>query len=673
MTVYPGIVRSAAGLLLAGLAAFGGHAGAAETADLDQQRSDFVAAEDALARGDIAAYQQLLPGLADYPLIPYLHYEYLRRRLTRSNAAQINAFIDENEGTPIGARMQHLWLISLAHQRRWKEYLVNYRTSKDVALQCYYREALYRRGDHVGAFADIERLWLVGHSQPRACDPLFRAWEKTGELTPELAWRRIKLAMSTRKVSLARYLARFLPPKERRWAELWTEVHRRPELILSAKRFAEDHPLRTTILVHGLKQMARRDPAKAIDVWDNRLSTHYRFSEEEYADVERHLAMALAIQGRPEALSWLSVIDADPEDSVLREWRVRASLEQENWHAALAWIYQLTDEEQSTPRWRYWHARALEALNQNTQAEETYLRLAELRSYYGFLAADRLDLPYQLNQQPLAAELTDAVEPAMYPGIERARELFRLGRVVDARREWYYATHDMSEWQLAAAASLAHEWGWHDRAIMTVANTDERDDLELRFPTVHREQVVSEATARHVDPALAFAVIRQESAFTPDARSHAGAIGLMQLMPRTARRVAKRINMALPSAHDLIDITTNLQLGIAHLRENLARYNENPVLATAAYNAGQQRVNRWIPQDAVVMSDIWAETIPYRETRHYVQNVMLFTAIYENRLGRETTPLSVRMPPVTPLGASLSRRDAQPRKDDSGGDKPDST
>jgi soluble lytic murein transglycosylase len=668
MTVHLRLVRRAVWLVLTGFAVLFSQLAAADSADLEQQRRDFLAAEAALARSDMVSYQQLLAGLTDYPLYPYLHYEFLRRRLTRADAAQINSFIDKNSGTPIGAKMQHQWLTSLAHQRRWPEYLEAYRPSNDIALQCYYREALYRHGNKVDAFADLDRLWLVGYSQPRACDPLFTAWEKEGELTPDLAWRRIKLAMSKRKTSLAQYLSQFLSPEDRRWAELWIEVHRKPELILSTRRFAADHPIRSTILIYGLKQIARRDPAKAIDIWDNRLSTRYRFSEDEYADVERHLAMALAIQGRPEALSWLSVIEADPEDNSLREWRVRASIEQENWHAALAWIYQLTEEEQSSSRWRYWHARALESLNQNTQAEETYVALAEERSYYGFLAADRLDLPYQLNHQPLPEEIGEAIDVESYPGLQRARELYLLGRIVDARREWYQAIDDMAGWQLASAASMAHSWGWHDRAIMTMANTDERDDLDLRFPTVHLEQVLSEANIRNVDPALAFAVIRQESAFTADARSHAGAIGLMQLMPRTARRVAKRINMASPSANDLIDINTNLQLGIAHLRENLVRYGGNAVLATAAYNAGQSRVNQWIPQDSVVMSDVWAETIPFSETRQYVQNVMAFTAIYENRLGRKTTPLAVRMPPVAPLGAALSRRsqdkEAGPLSDD---------
>jgi len=486
----------------------------------------------------------------------------------------------------------------------------------------------------------------VGHSQPRACDPLFTAWQKAGFIDDALTWQRIQLAMGKRKLTLTRYLTRFLSKKERTWANKWIEVHRKPSHILSKKRFATAHPMRNTILVHGLKRMARKDPLEAAAAWQTKISSRYDFSDDEITIVERAIAMAMALRNKPEALSWLAVLEEKPADQSLREWRVRTALNQQNWDAALAWLYQLNDKEQQAPRWQYWRARALEALGQQAQAEEIYTTLAMSRGYYGFLAADKLDSPYRFQQAALLqnSELSASIE--QQPGILRAHELFALGRAVDARREWFFATRYMVDEQLHQAGKLAHNWGWHDRAILTVARTEHRDDLDVRFPLVHRDKITLKASENNVDAALAFALIRQESAFTSDARSSAGAMGLMQLMPRTAKRLTRGTGIHIKNRIQLIDIDTNLKLGMKHLGKVLRRFNNNPVLALAAYNAGQARVKRWIPKNHQVDADIWAETIPFRETRNYIQNIMVFTPIYEQHLGQPLTPLMQRMAPI---------------------------
>jgi soluble lytic murein transglycosylase len=221
-----------------------------------------------------------------------------------------------------------------------------------------------------------------------------------------------------------------------------------------------------------------------------------------------------------------------------------------------------------------------------------------------------------------------------------------LDRAVEARREWFHTTRHMNEEQLHQASQLAHSWGWHDRAILTVARTKHRDDLDLRFPLVHQNKITLKANENNVDAALAFALIRQESAFTSDARSSAGAMGLMQLMPRTAKQLTRGTGIRINNRMQLIDVDTNLKLGMKHLGKVMERFNQNPVLALAAYNAGQSRVKRWIPDNKLVEADLWAETIPFKETRNYIQNIMVFTPIYEQHLGRPQTPLAQRMAPI---------------------------
>lgn len=623
---------------------------------IDQQRASFVAAEQALQRGAITKFKQLTSQLQDYPLYPYLRYEYLRTRLHKQPAEQINAFIDTYHDSPLSTRLHFRWIKKLAQRGRWKEVEQHYRPGSNVTLACYYRRALLKKGDQNAAFDGLQQLWLVGYSQPRACDPLFTAWHDAGYIDDSLAWQRIQLAMSKRKLTLTRYLTRFLSKKERSWASKWIEVHRKPSHVLSTKRFANAHPMRNTIIVHGLKRMARTNPLKAANAWQTKISARYPFSDDEIASIERAIGMTMALRNKPEALSWLAALEAKPSDQSLREWRVRTALNQQNWDAALAWLYQLNDDEQQMARWQYWRARTLEALGQRVEAETIYSTLAMSRGYYGFLSADKLARPYRFEHAALLQNAELAIDVEQRPGILRARELFRLNRAVEARREWFHTTQHMSEEQLHQAGQLAHRWGWHDRAILTIARTKHRDDLDVRFPLAHQNKIILKANENNVDAALAFALIRQESAFTSDARSSAGAMGLMQLMPRTAKQLTPGTGIRIKNRMQLIDIDTNLKLGMKHLGKVMKRFNNNPVLALAAYNAGEARVKRWIPGNKRVEADLWAETIPFKETRNYIQNIMVFTPIYEQHLGRSLTPLVQRMMPIGTAPAVITQK-----------------
>ncbi|MCC6302625.1 MAG: transglycosylase SLT domain-containing protein [Gammaproteobacteria bacterium] len=635
-----------------------GDATADQGAELRRMRADFLSAESALRGGDLARYQTLLAGLRDYPLYPYLRYQYLSPRLRTAGEDEVAEFIRRYADSPLGARLRNAWLDGLARDGRWQTLLRHYPAEGgDAELECHRRWALHQAGDTAAALQGLERLWLVDRSQPASCDRVFALWRRAGGLSQELVWRRFALAMNGNELQLARYLAQQLDGGYAQDAKLWLRVHADPALIVSLPQDGRSVP--GGLLIHGIKRLARSDIDRAIAAWTGPVGAQHAFTPEETAEVQRSLAMTLALRGRKESLAWLARVDAGAADATLREWRARAAVSQQDWHAVLAAIYQLSEEEQAAPRWRYWQARALEALNQRQQADETFLGLALNRGYYGFLAADRLGRPYQMNHIPLDADTTRSVGPETYPGLARAHELYVLDRLVEARREWYYTTRDMADWQLQSAALLAQGWGWYDRAIVTMGRTSRLDDMELRFPLVHRAEVLSEARSRGVDPALAFAVIRQESAFAVDARSPAGALGLMQLLPQTARKMAGYLRLPDPGRMDLLNVSTNLQLGIAHLRQLIDRY-DNPLVAVAAYNAGAGRVDRWLPQDAITGSDQWAETVPFAETRGYIQNVIYFASVYDARLELPPRKLSERMPAVMPLNTRLSREGPAP-------------
>lgn len=631
-----------------------------DSTDYTGQRDDFLAAERALKSGRLNDFHQLMETLETYPLYPYLLLEDMRRHLSKTPINEVEDFLNRYADSPLEKQLRHAWLESLARHDRWQDYLKFYQATNNTELQCQYKWALLKTGKAEQAYENIEHLWLVGYSQPRVCDRVFNAWYHSGGMTQGLVWNRIQLAMNKRKLILARYLTRFQTPENQKWSELWIKVHSRPSLILTRENFSADHPMRNAILVYGVKRLAQSNPLRAIKIWNTTLSHRYPFDDDDRADLERYFAMVLAVRGKPEALSWLAVIEPGVDDDQLREWRVRSALNQENWDAVLAWINQLNDDQLQSPRWQYWRARALETQGQQDLAEEMYFSLAQTRSYYGFWSADRVEAPYHLNASPLAVNQEDLSTIEAYPGILRAHELYLLDRIIDARREWYYATYTMGERQLRQAAKLAQNWGWHDRAILTIARTQYSDDLEMRFPLAHHEQILAQAKINNIDPAFAYAIIRQESAFTADARSHAGALGLMQVMPRTAQQLAKGLDIRINHTFDILDITKNLQFGMKYLRKTLNRYDNHPVLATAAYNAGPYRVNKWLPERGNISSDLWTETLPLAETRNYIQNIMAYTAIYERRMGKEPTPITERMPPINSANTTVTINNKQP-------------
>ncbi|TFH46824.1 MAG: lytic murein transglycosylase, partial [Lysobacterales bacterium] len=241
------------------------------------------------------------------------------------------------------------------------------------------------------------------------------------------------------------------------------------------------------------------------------------------------------------------------------------------------------------------------------------------------------------------------------PGAMRARELFSLGRTVDARREWRMFIQNMTDEALVRAAKLAQDWGWHGRAIMTVALTSQLDDLEMRFPLAYHDRVLQQAKANGLNPAWVYAVVRQESAFIADARSPAGALGLMQIMPGTGRMIGRSLDRPLKNRQQLFDADISLEFGSAYLRILLDQLDEHPVLAAAAYNAGPHRVERWLPADETMSVDLWIENIPFRETREYLRRVIAYTAIYEQRLGHENIRLSARLAPIPARTTNLAQ------------------
>jgi soluble lytic murein transglycosylase len=610
-----------------------------------EQRELFLDAEKALDEGQTDTFETLKQQLTDYPLYGYLEYWALQRRLGNAAADEVQAFLERYQDQPIADRMLSSWLHVLGKRRDWNNTMRFYRPQSSVTLQCYEVRARLAKGDRGQALQDTLELWLVGHSQPAACDPAFDQLYAASVLTSADIWERIRQAFANQKSSLAGYLARRLSEKDREWVKRWQYAHTRPTAAVQESWAQQDTPLVREILVHALGRLARHKPEQAWKRWQELAASH-NFSADQTGTVMQVIALHGALGDQPLAAEWLAAVPDSHANSSIREWRIRVALLNSDWQSALHWMDRLEPQERSSDLWSYWRARALEESNASGDAMTLFTRLSEERSYHGFLAADRLHRPYQMNEARISHDKEQLQRVENLPAIRRAHELYRVGKHLEARREWYYATRDLPEQDLKLAALLAHRWGWHDRAIVTATQARYWSDLALRFPLPHREAILANANQYSLDPSLIYGVIRQESAFMEDARSTVGALGLMQLMPATGRQTASALNIRYRGNQALLQSDQNIRLGSAYLSKLVTRYNGSPVLAAAAYNAGPHRVSRWLPGDSSMAADLWMERIPYPETRDYVRRVLANATIFEWRLQRPLTRISQRMPAI---------------------------
>jgi soluble lytic murein transglycosylase len=637
---------------------------AGSTPSLEDQRADYLAALEALRAGQTARARSLSDKLRDYILHGYLEYELLKDDVTTTPAAELHSFLERNSHAPFADAVRKKWLRHLAARGEWTLFLVEYRpfedetagapslsrgpgTSGEPELQCLrLNHLLHVSEQQAELMAEIETLWRTPKRLPPPCDAVFAAWHKAGHMTAEKVWERIRLAMENRQLTFASELARYLDPKERIWVSRWIAMYRDPVAELADLRYPVETPAARMIVRHGVVRLAYRDPDEAMRQWE-RLKAKYQVFGEDDNYVLRHVGILAAQDNRPAALKWLAAVSAESSDETLHLWRVRAALRAGDWAMARSFVAALTEEQQRSTQWRYWKARILDKTGEPKEAERLYASLARERNYYGFLAADRLRTDYSMQHVSIEVAPTELAAMLARPGIEMAKELYLLNLIAEARRQWSFSTRHMNNRELQVAAVVAREWGWHDRAILTVAKSDHQDDLELRFPVLYRDMIEANASEHGIDAGWIYGVVRQESAFVVDARSPVGALGLMQLMPTTGRLTGRKLKLNVGGQRALLDVENNLRLGASYLKEMLRRHGDNQVLATAAYNAGSNRVASWLP-DKRVDAQIWVESIPYNETRDYVKNVLAYTAVYDHRLGARPTRLSTRMLPISP-------------------------
>jgi soluble lytic murein transglycosylase len=605
---------------------------AAQAATLTQQRQYYDQAKAALAKGDKGPYQRYASALRDYPLEPYLAYDELTARLKWASNDEIEKFLAEHGDLPQISWMKLRWLRWLAERGEWKTFINYYDpTLNFTELDCLYGQYQLSHGMRAEGNATAEKLWLVGKSQPNACDPLFALWAAEGQLTEQKRWQRAKLAAEARNYGLVTHLIKAMPTLGNHGKSL-LEVAQKPELLKQTARFTQTDPATADVVGLGLRRLARQDAESALKLLDS-YSQRLKFSSDEQVAIAREIGLTLAKRFDARALQVMAKYDPELRDNTVSEWRARLLLRLGRWDEANQLTRKMPAELGNTNRWRYWQARSLQLAQPNSQEPKAlYQALAKERDFYGFMAADQVKAPYQLNNKPLALSPQTIQKVRNSAAIRRALEFHARGQVADGRREWYNVSRLFSRDEMVAQARLAYDMGWYFPAIRTISQAQYWDDLDLRFPMAHRNELVREAKNRDIHSSWVFAITRQESAFMADAKSGVGAMGLMQLMPATAKETAKRFGIPLSSPQLAYRPEVNIQLGAAYLSQIYGQFNGNRVLASAAYNAGPGRVRQWLRGADHLSYDVWIENIPFDETRQYVQNVLSYSVIYGEKL-----------------------------------------
>lgn len=613
-----------------------------------QKRLQFNEALDALASGDQARFAALNAALSDYPLADFLAFEQLQQQWRdvvpgSAEIDQLNAFEQRTGDSSLTRRLTRVLQNRFAETEQWNTFLALGKSRLAAKMTCDTLKARSETGQVDGFDEQIIEMWVKPLKHREPCKSILEDIEARQTPPVPAIWERIYQAMESNKPEFARPMLSYLGSRDRNLVKAWIEADESPQSFLLSGKLDKDTLLNRRIIADLILDWSREDTSAAIGQW-LRIRERFSFNAERYYDTSRALAMRAAYRRMPEAYQWLQTFTARADDLELQEWRIRTALLAEDWQAVMSSIAQLPREEQEEDHWAYWQARALEQLDRAAEARAIYAELAGLQSYHGFLAADRLQLDYAIYDEPIVPETTLLARLADEPALIRAREFHHVGLRTESRREWNNWVRGKSESELAAAAVLGSNWELHDRAIYAAGLSNNRRAISLRFPLLYRSEVARASVDNAIEPAWIFGVMRRESAYIQDVRSGAGAVGLMQLMPRTARYVAG-LQGKKDWQGDLTDSDINIELGTFYLRHVMNRFNDHQVLATASYNAGPSRVGKWL-QEGSMEADIWIDTIPYTETRRYVRAVLAYAAIYEQQLTGKPQRLSNKLLPI---------------------------
>ena len=622
------------GLMLLSMVSVSPEVTLADDSKILEQRVLYKQALIHLSKGQTTKFNQIERKLGDYPLVDYLSFHKFNRLLHKRSSKDMNEFRDRHSHLPVTEITKKRWLKLIGQRRLWKTFLSNYEESADPKLQCLYARSLYGTGQKNKSFEFAKDLWTNSTSQSKLCDPLFEIWKKTSHFSQEIVWSRLKLTIGENQRQLSRYLLRYLTGTNRRIGQLLYSIHINPDRLAQFKSVKASEDKERDLIIYGLSKLSIKNPDKAAKVWI-KLSPRYAFNDTEKAKVRSILTVGRAKKGQFPESEELTNLDTNEE---FLTSMANAAILNFNWSEIIYWVQKAKQSEENI-RWDYWIARAKIESDDTDDGLSRLKAIADQRHYYGFLAANILNQPPSLND---ASQKTPTFTLPDNLRIRRIKELFAVGDQINARREWYKILAELPEKEKIDAIYFISHIGKIPLTIRTANRAGASDHLRIRFPLLYQQEFRQASLMTNLPLPFLYSVARQESAFDARAVSSANARGLMQLLPTTAKEVARRAGLSSPSVPSLHQPALNIKLGSTHLASLNRRYKGQTPLMIAAYNAGERRVDRWTKGKIGQPMDVWIEQIPYKETRNYVKNVMAFRQVYNYLLGTSEPILDER-------------------------------
>jgi len=627
-------------LLLASLAA-PGPANAKRAVKAAPADEAILAAHAAFRAGDAVKLARASAGmgqaLSSHLLAPYLEYWRLKLRLEDMPQAQIQAYLKAYDGSYLADRLRADWLKVLGKRGDWQSFEreLGPLVTDDLEIRCYGWIARLERGD-AGAFEEARVIWREPRDLPEGCAALAGRKLGAGEAGPELVWQRLRLLLESGQMGAARRALAHLPageaPDERYLAQAATS----PQAFLSSPPRKLKRRAAREMVLFAFARLARSDPQAAAEALRGQAGARLPEADRRY--LWGRIGYEASRRLQPEGLAWFKLAGDSALSDEQLAWKARAALRAADWQAVRDAIDPMSAPARQDPAWNYWYGRALGAQGNAQGARAYFLRISGQPHFYGLLAAEEMGT-IPAPPQPFHFPTEDEVATAKRnPGLARALELYRLGLRTEGTREWFFTIRAMDDAQLLAAAELARRHDIHDRVINTADRTALTHNFQYRYLAPYRDVFRQQSRAFDIEEAWVLGLVRQESRFIVDAKSSAGAQGLMQLMPATARWVAKRLGIKDYSPARVTEVNTNVVLGTHYLKMVLEDLG-HPVLASAAYNAGPGRARRW-RDSRPLEGAIYAESIPFNETRDYVKRVMANTMYYSQLYGG--TPLALK-------------------------------
>jgi soluble lytic murein transglycosylase len=616
-----------------------GAAGLAHAAKLDPQDAALLAARDAFESNNRAKLAHVAPQLEGHVLAPYVEYWQLFQRLPAARAEDVRQYFSRYPGSVLSEQLRIDWLKVLGRSGRWELFNEEYPalSSDDPEVTCYALLGRWKRDDAVVP-DQFKTFWNAPRELPDGCMQLARALAKAGLIDSSQAWARFRTLVDTGLMGAARRSMEFVPRAEAIDPRKLSAVIRSPARFLRSPQADYAKVADRELVIAAMMLASDTDPLAAAKLWSGGLSE--KFSAEDVRYVWLMLAMNGAQRHLPEALGWFAKAGSLNDEQLA--WRARIAMRTENWAELRNSIDRMSPVARNDAIWTYWYGRAERELGSPLEADGYFGRIAGEHSFYGRLASDELGVRLRIPPRaPLPTE-AEIAEVSAIPGLARALALYRIDMRTEATREWLWTIRGMDDRKLLAAAELARRNEAWDRAISTADRTLVAHNFSVRYLAPYREVLAESARSRDLEESWVLGVVRQESRFIIGAKSSAGASGLMQVMRPTAKWAAQRMRLKNFSWSRLREPEVNASLGTYYLRHVLDQFDGSPVLAAAAYNAGPSRAKLW-RGTTPVEGAIFAETIPFVETRDYVEKVMANTVYYSAVLGTEPTPLKTRL------------------------------